>query len=201
MAMSIKTLRKLSDKKFRAESGLFLVEGDKNIRELLNSDFVIESIYGTVPFLDSIESPIQTYEKHHSQQQKIELIDLNEQEIERTGTLVTNNAGIAVVAQRSPVAESVLRKASQQEIILALDDVRDPGNLGTIIRIADWFGIRYIAASQTTTDLYSPKTIAASMGSFTRVLVSYLELGNFLSHLQKTRTPILGAVLDGKKYS
>ena len=168
--MSPKLIKKLADKKYRNETGLFLVEGAKNIRELLASDFVIESIYGTDEFLDDATAYVHAYEKKAGRM--LDIVGVNESELEKLGTLETNNAGIAVVQQKMPPTEDALVQGTKTNFVLVLDDVRDPGNLGTIMRIADWYGVRHIVASPSTTDCYNPKVISASMGSFTRVSVS-----------------------------
>lgn len=194
--MSPKSIKKLADKKYRTETGLFIVEGEKNIRELFTSDFVITEILGTSYFIDTLGSLIREYEertKHHN----VTLSKVREDELERIGTLVTNTAGIAVVKQKqAPAVETILAQAGNN-IVLVLDDIRDPGNLGTIIRIADWYGVRHIVASPTTTDLYNPKTISASMGSFTRVSVSYLDLESILSNAHELDIPIIVADMSG----
>lgn len=183
--MSPKTIKKLADKKYRLETGLFLVEGDKSIRELLLSDFVVEEIYGTKAFIGSLATDIPT-----------SVVD--EDTLVKIGTLQSSNAGIAVVKQKEIVQRSTILADANNTFILALSDVRDPGNLGTIIRIADWFGVKYVVASESTTDFYNPKTISASMGSFTRVSVSYCALPAFLKEVKEAGLPIMGAVLDGK---
>ncbi len=194
--MSPKLIKKLADKKYRMETGLFIVEGEKSIRELLNSHLVVEEIHGTNMFLDLLGTDIRTYEKEYGH--SIALTGMHEEDLVKIGTLQTNNAGIAVVRQKAEVKKDMLIEKTQHDFILALGDVRDPGNLGTIIRIADWFGIAHIAVSETTTDFYNPKTIAASMGSFTRVSLSYLELVPFFKSIRSIDAPIVGAVLDGK---
>ena len=195
--MSPKNIKKLADKKYRVETGLFLVEGEKSICELLASDFVVEEIYGTSTFFDKITSLVRMHEKQgggHS----IKLVHANEEDLVKMGTLQTNNSGIAIVRQGKKVDHDLLARVSMDGILLALDDVRDPGNLGTIMRIADWFGVEQIVASETTTDTYNPKTISASMGSFLRTKVTHLDLGSFLKHTCAKGTPVMGAFLDGK---
>ncbi len=190
--MNKKDVRKLADKKHRNESGLFLVEGEKNIAELLESDFVVRVIYGTPEFLETLSPLLRS-------RVKIELVSTPEDQLVKIGTLQTNNAGIAVVEQKkNSVDLEELAQAAQKSFVLALDDVRDPGNLGTIIRLADWYGVTHVIASETTTDFYNPKTIAASMGSFTRVSVTYCALEDFLSKLSQNHIPVMGAYLDGK---
>jgi TrmH family RNA methyltransferase len=194
--MSPKLIKKLADKKYRTETGLFLVEGAKNICELLGSDFVIEAIYGTDVFLDDTTPLLHAYEKRYAR--TLDVINVSEDDLAKMGTLESNNAGIAVAQQKMAPAEDVLAMSTKTDLVLVLDDVRDPGNLGTIMRIADWYGVRHIVASMNTTDCYNPKTVSASMGSFTRISVSYLPLDIFLARLSREGIPIAGAVLDGR---
>lgn len=193
--MSPKLIKKLADKKYRMESGLFLVEGDKSIRELLASDLIVEEIHGTNAFLDLLGNDLRRYEKVTGN--SVSLTGMFEEDLAKIGTLQSNNAGIAVVRQKNEPTEAETLEESKNGFVLALDDVRDPGNFGTIIRIADWFGVTTIIASPTTTDFYNPKTIAASMGSFTRVHVAYLDLAMYLKNAKALGSPIMGAVLDG----
>ncbi len=177
-----KSIQQLHEKKYRTERGLFLVEGEKSVAELLTSDFVIESLYITAQFKQKYKALIEKC--------TAEISTVEQREIENIGTLETNNAALAVVYQKKPAPLSI----EPGKIVLALDNIRDPGNLGTIIRIADWYGITTIVASSTTTDFYNSKTISATMGSFTRLTVCYTDLAEFL---KTTKLPILGAFLEG----
>ncbi len=194
--MTPKTIKKIADKKYRNESGLFIVEGEKNIKELLASDFTIEGILGTTPFLDSILDLVNAYDERMST--RIELKETKQEEIERAGTLMTNAFGIAVVKQKESANMATVVARAQEDIVLILDDVRDPGNLGTIIRIADWFGVAHIIASPTTTDFYNPKVISATMGSFTRIAVTYAPLHDVLEQAKKLKLPVIVADMKGK---
>lgn len=191
--LSIKNCKRLTEKKYRTELGLFIVEGEKNIRELLTSHFTVEGIIGTSSFLDAIIDPIEAYETaHHA---RIDLKEMKEEDLVRAGTFVTNTAGIAVVKQNeAPTMDTVLTEA-KEHIVLMLDDIRDPGNLGTIIRIADWYGVQYIVASPTTTDFYNPKVIAATMGSFTRIRILYSPLEAIL---KEAAVPIIATTMHGE---
>jgi RNA methyltransferase, TrmH family len=193
--MSPKNIKKLSEKKYREETGLFMVEGEKNIKELLRSDFVVEEILGTRAFIDSIFRLVQEYDER--MQSRIELQEVKLAEVEHTGTFVTNASGIAVVQQKKERDILEVFKDAERNIILALDDIRDPGNLGTIIRLADWFGVTHIVASETTTDCYSPKVISATMGSFTRIGVTYTDLPTFLTKAREVNIPIISAEMNG----
>lgn len=195
--MSPKQVKKLTDKKYRSETGLFLVEGEKNIAELLNSDFEIEAILGTKSFIQLYEEQIHTY-KQRTGYSSFDINEVKESELEQNGTLISNNAGIAVVRQKNEVGVDEILGHAQKNIVLILDDIRDPGNMGTIIRTADWYGVTHIVASPTTTDFYNPKVISATMGSFTRICVSYFGLDDILSKALVLQIPIIVGDLAGK---
>lgn len=178
----VKTIRNLKDKKERQQTGLFLIEGGKSILEAIGSDFDIETIIVTNEFFNEHKDQIIKSGKH------CEIVE--QSELETLGTLESNNAGL-VVAKQKPNTEPEIG----DEIILALDEVKDPGNLGTIIRIADWYGIKKIIASNNSTDFYNSKTISATMGSFTRVQIYYTELKDYLAKINR---PILGAFMNGQ---
>lgn len=191
--MSPKNIKKLADKKHRMETGLFMVEGDKNIREVLNSDFLITEILGTPAFLNALAPLIAQYEARMGTRTVL-TTSVSQDEVERMGTFVSNEAGIAIVDQKEPESLEAIRARAENNFVLVLDDVRDPGNLGTIIRTADWYGITHIVASPQTTDFYGPKVIAATMGSFTRVKVIYTELEVFF---KDEKAAIIAAHLSG----
>jgi TrmH family RNA methyltransferase len=178
-------IKSLADKKNRQKTGLFLVEGEKSVVETLQSNFEIKTLITTKSFYSKYQKIINTKNVN------CELVEAGE--IEKVSSLDSNDSVLAVVKQKDmPVLDF---KITGDEIILALDNVRDPGNLGTIIRIADWYGIKKIIASIGTVDLYNPKVISATKGSFTRVQVFYADLKSFLSNVN---TPILGAFMTGE---
>ena len=181
MDISVKTIKKLHEKKHRREMGLFLVEGETSVAEVIRSSFEVMHVFCTKEFFGEYSSVFS--------KSRIPVTYLEADEITRIGTLEANRSAIAVAKQKS-----LDSSPSGAGMILALDDIRDPGNLGTIIRIADWFGVSHIVASRETADFYNSKTIAASMGSFARVLFSYIDLPVFLEGVQ---VPVLGAFLDG----
>lgn len=179
----IKLIKSLHEKKYRNEYGLFLVEGEKSVKELLQSDFKIEHIIGTRKFFEENTEVLKN---------KDIMCDVVEkEEIEKVSSLESNDSVLAVVFQKENTSFGI----ETNEIVLALDDIRDPGNLGTIIRIADWYGIKKILASESTVDAYNNKTISASKGSFTRVQMFYTDLEKFLSDI---KTPILGTFMNGE---
>lgn len=168
----IKRIISLQQKKHRKESGLFFVEGKKVIQELLDSKFTLEELFVTEPLFENI--PQQTF--------------ISETDLKKISALTNPNNCLAVFRMPEP------KKINEQSIILALDKIRDPGNLGTIIRLCDWFGITDLVCSEDTVDLYNPKVLQATMGSITRVNVSYVDLNEFLS---QTKLPIFGTFMNG----
>lgn len=163
----------------------FLVEGAKSVIELLDSDFATELVIGTSEFQQKYGSILS---KH-----AIELESVTVEELNRLGTFQANNSCLAIAKTK----ENAVLRPEKEEYVLVLDEVRDPGNLGTIIRIADWYGISKIICSETTTDLYNPKVIAASKGSFTRVSCFYTNLRDFFNAAEGSAT-VIGTFLDGQ---
>jgi RNA methyltransferase, TrmH family len=178
----VKFIKSLQLKKYRKEGQCFTVEGAKGVAELLHSSFEVIWLAGTDSFLREHETSIV--------KRKLEVAETNEKELALVGTFHTNDAALAIARHR-PNAEPRLKN----EFALVLDDIRDPGNLGTIIRTADWYGIKNIIASEETADFYNPKVINSTMGSFCRVHIFYTQLGEFLFG---TDWPLFGASLTGK---
>ncbi|HVW97723.1 MAG TPA: RNA methyltransferase [Mucilaginibacter sp.] len=179
----ISLLKSLQHKKERKENGLFLVEGHKSIVEFINSSYHIEAIYHTAP-VDS---------KMLNLSRKINLYAISNSDIEKISSLKTPQQFIALIKipQHSKLSNEKLR----QKFSLVLDGVQDPGNMGTIIRIADWFGIDNIICSDDTVDVYNPKVVQASMGSLARVNVHYTDLKTALPAIS---LPVFGAMLNGQ---
>jgi RNA methyltransferase, TrmH family len=180
----IKYINSLQQKKFRLEHQSFVVEGAKSIIELLKSDFEIEFLFVTRSFFEDNQAE---FLKNLSIQPEITGIN----DIEKIGSFTSNNAALAVVKTK----ENVELLVNDKEFVLILDDIRDPGNLGTIIRIADWYGITKIVCSNLTVDVYNPKVINSTMGSFTRVRLFYTDLEDFI---KKQNVNIYGTLLDGE---
>jgi RNA methyltransferase, TrmH family len=181
-------IKSLHDKKNRQKTNLFLVEGEKSVLEVINSDFEIKNILVTKTFYTKYTEILRNKNIPY------ELVETAE--IERVSALESNDQALAVVRQKDlSLEESAEESSSKDGIILALDNIRDPGNFGTIIRIADWYGVSTIIASLGTVDLYNPKVISATKGSFTRVEVFYTNLKEYLT---KTDLPILGTYMEGK---
>ena len=176
----IKLINSLHSKKGRNDSHLFLVEGEKVIKELVNSTLKIQFIV----LNDSYELDSQFDTKNT-------IYFEPENNIQKLSTLVSNNYGLAVVEMPNVSGEIDLTKIS-----IVLDGIRDPGNLGTIIRICDWYGIKHIIMSNDCTEFYNPKVISASMGSFLRVKHTYVDLVSYLNSLPHVLK--IGALLDGE---
>jgi TrmH family RNA methyltransferase len=111
---------------------------------------------------------------------------------------MSNSAGLAIAKQKAATTLAVMLGEAEKSTVLVLDDIRDPGNFGTIIRTADWFGFTHLIASPTTVDFYNGKVITASMGSFTRAKVLYTELETVLEEAKKRNLPILTADMNGQ---
>ncbi|GAL63486.1 TrmH family RNA methyltransferase [Algibacter lectus] len=169
----IKLITSLKQKKYRQDLGFFVVEGVKTIKELLASNLELHALYTTESF--NIDA-------------KDEVL-ISETDLKRISFLKTPNTALAVfkIPEQTPV--------ETKGLIVALDDVRDPGNLGTIIRLCDWFGIKQLVCSKATVDCFNPKVIQATMGSITRVNISYVDLETFL---KDTDLPVFGAFMDGE---
>jgi TrmH family RNA methyltransferase len=173
----LKSIAALKISKYRQKYGQFLVEGSKNVHELIHSDYEINTILATSAFLSA-----------HSIDAACETITAGE--MKKISAFATPPGIVAVAKTRKFLPESVDWTAN---IILALDQIADPGNLGTIVRSADWFGINQIILSENCTDFYNAKTIAATMGSFARCKFVYTNLAECL---QNRNT--YGLFLDGK---
>ena len=181
---TIKLIKSLHQKKYRYQHRLFLVEGAKSVLELFaTATFTLKTLLGTKVFL-------QQHKNLFIQQlTDDQIFEVDEATLSGLGYFKNNNAAVAVVA--FPTVSPVLPTAD--EYVLALDTISDPGNLGTILRVADWYGINQIVCSPETTDVYAPKVISASMGSFLRVRVQYDSLS---AYLEQAALPVYGAALN-----
>ncbi|GAB3809295.1 RNA methyltransferase [Spirosoma humi] len=179
----LKYIQSLHQKKYRQQHGAFLVEGAKSVQEVLQSDFQTELLVATEEFYKE--------NAHLTDHQRTPVEIASVADLQRAGTLESNNAALAVVRTK----ENRPLLAEPDEIVLILDDIRDPGNLGTILRIADWYGVRKVLCSETTADVYNPKVISASKGSFTRVNWWY---GDLEQVLQQSTQAVYGAFLNGE---
>jgi len=177
----IKFIKSLQLKKYRKESGFFVVEGYKSILEVINSDFQIEQIYVTR----------EMYQKFKKELDKNKVEIISKSDLEKISNFQSSDSGLAIVKQK----ENKILEIKEDKIVLALDDINDPGNLGTIIRLADWYGIKKIICSKETAEFYNNKVINASMGSFTRIEIYYTDLVEFFA---KQKIPLLGAFMQGE---
>lgn len=171
----IKLISNLHQKKYRIAHQLFIAEGVKGINELLQSNFELEHLYVTIDEFKSVSITQKTV--------------ISDADLKKISALTTPNTCLAVF--KIPKEKPVLNKG----LIVALDTIRDPGNMGTILRLCDWFGINQVVCSKETVDLYNPKVVQATMGSIARVNVNYLNLKDFL---ETTSLPIYGTFMDGE---
>lgn len=168
-----KRILSLKQKKQRLKQGLFIVEGPKVVQEFIDSNYELVEIF-------SINNNYAHFEG------KLTIID--EKELKKISSLVTPNTVLAVFKIPTPI------EVNANGLILALDELNNPGNLGTIIRLCDWFGIKDLVCSTTTVDCYNSKTVQAAMGSHTRVNIIYLDLELFLDAQSYT----MGTFMDAK---
>ena len=167
-----KLITSLSQKKYRQKHQLFIAEGVKVVRELLESSFELEIIFSTESEFSSLDCFIQ----------------VSDQELKKISSLKTPNKVLALF--KIPLQ----KKINSSGLIVVLDTINDPGNLGTIIRLCDWFGVEQLVCSQDTVDCYNSKVVQATMGSLARVSISYLNLSEYL---QTVSIPIFIADMDG----
>ncbi|MEZ4875598.1 MAG: RNA methyltransferase [Flavobacteriaceae bacterium] len=169
----IKLITGLQQKKYRAKHGLFIAEGKKIIADLIKAGVVLHTLFAT-------EDVSELHPNYRS---------LSETELKRMSALKNSNGVLALfeIPKQLPVKSNGLQ--------LVLDSVRDPGNLGTIIRLCDWFGVEQLICSPDTVDCYNPKVIQATMGSIARVHVVYTDIAEFLT---RTNLPIYAAVMEGE---
>lgn len=178
----IKRISSYKESKYRNQDKVFVVEGVKVVNELLNSCFEIETICALRQWLDDNSKSIINKTNN--------IIEVSGDELKKISSFSTPNQVLAVV--KAPSSKEIVLK---DKLVLALDQINDPGNLGTIIRIAHWFGIEDIICSENTVDQFNPKTIQSTMGSLFRVNVSYHNLKSYLQNLPKDY-PIYGAVVE-----
>ncbi|PQL95722.1 RNA methyltransferase [Apibacter adventoris] len=170
----VKLIQSLNKKKYRQKYNLFVVEGIKNIKEFVFSNFLISNIYTTepIPFMQEYQYQIISHE-----------------ELKKISFLKNPHNALALVELPDTLPHSI------QGIQIALDSIQDPGNLGTIIRLADWYGIEQIFCSETSVDVYNPKVVQATMGSLARVQVNYTDLKKLLT---TSPIPVCTTDMDGE---
>ena len=169
----VKLIQSLSQKKYRQNHELFVVEGVKGVQEFLKSSFLLHSLYTTDPSIFDSSNDV---------------IVINDDTLKKISTLKTPNKVVAIFKMPKP------KPINEEKLIVALDAVNDPGNLGTIIRLCDWFGIQELVCSQQTVDCYNTKVVQATMGSLTRVNINYVDLPEFLL---QTQLVVFGTYMDG----
>ena len=180
----ISLFKSLSIKKYRLQHNLFIAEGEKIVNEIIKSNFSIKYIIHTEKWTNNFHT------------KNAEIINVKLSEIDKITNLKTSPQVVAIVdIPRNDLHISSLKS----KLTLAIDDIQDPGNLGTLIRICDWFGIENIICSQNSVDVFNPKVIQASMGSFLRVNVHYVNLHDFINEYKNTTDNVCyGTFLDGE---
>ena len=179
----ISFIKSLHQKKFRKEHGLFLVEGIKSVTEFIHSYYTVDTIFCTANVLPKLGNLLQ----------KINLNEVTETELAKISTLSTPQQILALI--KFPPEIAIDAEALKNNFTLVLDGIQDPGNLGTIIRTADWFGFKHIICSYNTVEAYNPKVVQATMGSLSRMKINYTNLPNFL---KSVGIPVYGALLNGQ---
>ena len=171
----LKIITSLSQKKYRQKHNLFIAEGVKVVNELLNSSFKIDTLFATDDFETNISSD--------------KIVRISEKDLQKISNLKSSNKvlGLFKIPDEKPF--------HNKGLTIALDAINDPGNLGTIIRLCDWFGVAQLICSKDTVDCYNQKVVQASMGSLTRVSIKYLDLETYL---KETELPTFIADMDGE---
>ena len=184
----VKLIRSLEQKKYRSQHGLFVVEGDKTVGEVLNSPMVTEYLLAKPIWLEQLSADIYGKIKN--------IIEVNDRELSQISFLKTSNQAMALV--RIPEHTLSITELTGG-LSLYLDQVQDPGNLGTIIRLADWFGIHHVLCGQGCADPYNPKTVQSTMGAVIRVKTFQTDLQLFRQlKAYDPDFPVYGTFLDGE---
>jgi TrmH family RNA methyltransferase len=171
----IKLISSLQQKKQRIAHQMFIAEGIKGIQELIDAKFELDHLYTTQNDFEMVSNNQKTL--------------ISDADLKKISALATPNTCLAVFKIPNE------KKSKESGLIVALDSVRDPGNLGTIMRLCDWFGIEQLICSKETVDIYNPKVVQATMGSIARVNVSYVDLNDFLT---TTTLPVFGTFMNGE---
>jgi len=181
----ISYINSLNQKKYRVENRVFVAEGTKLVNELLTSHFDVRMLVALPSWFDCNEAIGF----------KGERIEASEQEMKKITLFSTPSDVLAIVS----IPDEKPYQFEKDDLVLALDTVQNPGNFGTIIRLADWFGIKQVVCSQQSADIYNPKTVQSSMGAICRVKVDYLDLEVFLNQVANLHhQPVYGAFLEGE---
>ncbi|MGO1244799.1 MAG: TrmH family RNA methyltransferase [Sphingobacterium sp.] len=179
----ISLITSLHHKKFRKQHGLFVVEGIKSVSEFISSSYQIHCVYATP----------DARTKMSNLPQNLKCIDITDKEFHKITSLSSPQGVLALV--KTPPIEDFDWNNLENTHSIVLDDIQDPGNLGTIIRTAEWFGIKTIVCSNGTVDAFNPKVVQATMGSLARVNIHYTDLNSFID---KSNITTFGAVLSGR---
>jgi TrmH family RNA methyltransferase len=171
----IKLITSLQQKKYRLANQLFFAEGIKVIQELVESNFELVHLYTIQNDFEEVSNDKKTV--------------IPENELKKISALATPNTCLAVF--KIPTEKKIIESG----LIIALDSIRDPGNLGTILRLCDWFGIDQLVCSKDAVDIYNPKVVQATMGSIARVNVNYIDLNAFIG---QAKVPVYGTFMDGE---
>ncbi len=180
----IKLINSLSKKKYRDINQLFIAEGEKIVADLISSNVSIKWIFATNDW--------------HNKNVDIVAEEKVECELAQLKKITQLKTPPPVIAICNIPQNKISKTDLKNELSIALDDIQDPGNLGTIIRLADWFGIKNIICSKNTADAFNPKVIQATMGSIARINLFYTDLKEFLFNEKEKNTPIFGTFLDGE---
>ena len=184
----VKDITALHHKKFRREENLFIAEGEKVVRDLLESGLKIIAVYGTQEYFQNISNGIRI-------PGEIEMVLISEDELRKI-SLLTSPQRVLAVAE---IPATKMKLDFQKGLKLVLDTISDPGNFGTVIRIADWFGIDDIYCSENSADCYNPKVVQSAMGALFRRRIYYTDLMEmFEDNLSENEFPVYATVLDGK---
>ena len=180
----IKLIKSLDKKRERVEAGCFVVEGEKMVRELLMSRFETIEVFAVQQYIDDLPANLK---------RKAEITAIGERDLERISFLKTPNKAVALakLPEKQPLP-------NLSDLNIALDNIQDPGNLGTIVRTAAWFGIGNVFCSPDTVDVYNPKVIQSTMGAIFKVNVTYCDLAELASTARKSGIPMFGTRLDGE---
>ncbi|MGJ1346922.1 TrmH family RNA methyltransferase [Sphingobacterium siyangense] len=179
----ISLITSLQNKKYRKQHGLFIVEGIKSVMEFISSSYEVESIFYTDDANTKVGKISHNIKSH----------ELTETEFQKISALKSPQGILALL--KLPLQQKIVPSNLKNKFSLVLDDVQDPGNLGTIIRTAEWFGIEHIICSIGTVDAYNPKVVQATMGSLARLQIHYTDLTDFIP---ATGLKVYGALLDGQ---
>jgi len=181
----IRLIKSLEHKKYRKLDQVFLVEGEKMVIELLKSNYQVSDIFALKSFQSILKS---------NGLNTTTFTEVTNAELDKISNLKTPNQAIAIV--KIPEQKNT-QPFPQQELMLALDNIQDPGNLGTIIRTANWFGISHIFCSPDTVDVYNPKVIQSTMGAIFNTTICYVDLADWLQKAESSHIPVYGTLLDG----